>query len=366
MTVRVAVGARIGVGSAFGSCGELLQGVNTENRDFLVTLPIEQGSVAVFEPGSVTGEVETSPPHKTKSRRLAERMLARSGSARGGRLTLISDLAEGKGLASSTADLVATARAIADAEGRRISPREIEKDLRTIEPSDGVMYPGSVAFYHREVRLLARLAPLPPLTIVLGDEGGCVDTVEFNRRDKPFTDVDKREYSHLLAALASAAIQGDAHEIGRIATRSAQLNSTLRERPYLDRTIAAAHHMGALGVVVAHSGTTTGILLADDDPHYAAKVAEARSISSEFATSVTVHRTWRPGPPDWPAESNPRRASTAVAGRPGMAEPVRQRAIAGPAWPRDAAEPLAWSRMAELAARRVAAEPRATAGEANQ
>lgn len=292
---------RVGVGSAFGSCGELLQGVGAaDNRDFLVTLPIRRGSVAVFEPGAPEGDIDTIPPHKTKSRRLAELMLDRPGRRRGGRLTIISELAEGKGLASSTADLVATARAIADAEGRGIDAAEIEDLLRGIEPSDGVMYPGSVAFYHREVRLLARLPALPPLTIVAADEGGQLDTVEFNRRDKPFTVADKREYTRLLADLAEALARRDHRGIGEIATRSALMNSVLRERPHLDLARSAAGRMGALGVVIAHSGTTTGILLADDDPDYFGKLAEAQRISAEFGTAVTVHRTWRPSPPDWP------------------------------------------------------------------
>ncbi|MFE3105199.1 GHMP family kinase ATP-binding protein [Nocardia tengchongensis] len=293
--------SRVGVGSAFGSCGELLQGITAaDNRDFLVTLPIRRGSVAVFEPCATQGDIQTVPPHKSKSRTLAGLMLDRSGGPRGGRLTIVSDLAEGKGLASSTADLVATARAIADSQGRAIAATEIEDLLRAIEPSDGVMYPGSVAFYHREVRLLTRLPALPPLTIVLADEGGQIDTVEFNRLDKPFTTADKREYTRLLTALAEALARRDHYGIGEVATRSALMNSALRERPHLDMARAAAHRMGALGVVIAHSGTTTGILIADEDPDYAAKVAEAQRISAEYATAVSLQRTWRPCPPDWP------------------------------------------------------------------
>ncbi|WP_067704023.1 GHMP family kinase ATP-binding protein [Nocardia jejuensis] len=293
---------RIGVGSAFGSCGELLQGVTAgDDRDFLVTLPIRQGSVVVFEPDATAGGIDVDPPHKSKSRALAELMLARSGALGGGRLRIMSDLAEGKGLASSTADLVATARAVADAAGRRIEATEIEDLLRGIEPSDGVMYPGPVAFYHREVRLLTRLRTLPRLTVVLADEGGQLDTVEFNRRDKPFTDADKREYTRLLSGLTDAVARRDHRGIGEIATRSALMNSVLRERPHLDVALAGARGMDALGVVIAHSGTTTGILLADDDPDYEGKLAEAQRISADYATAVSVHRSWRPGPPDWPA-----------------------------------------------------------------
>ncbi|MCP2288798.1 GHMP family kinase ATP-binding protein [Nocardia amikacinitolerans] len=302
---------QVGVGSAFGSCGELLQGATTEHdRDFLVTLPIARGAVAVFEPDPQRHTVTVIPAHKTKSRALARALLARSTVLRGGVLTLLGDLPEGKGLASSTADLVATARAVADAEGRDISAAEIETELRRIEPSDGVMYPGAVAFYHREVRLLGMLGALPPLTIVTGDEGGLVDTVAFNRYRPAFTAAAKREYSDLLATLAVAVARRDVTAIGAVATRSAELSTALRSRPHLDATISAARDLGAAGVVVAHSGTTTGILLDEADPDLSAKVAAAQRICAGFGTTVSVHHTWRPTPPDWTAP--PRRATEVV------------------------------------------------------
>jgi uncharacterized protein involved in propanediol utilization len=290
---------RTGVGSAFGTCGELLQGVLAENDlDFLVTLPIRAGSVAVFEPDPRLGRVVTSPGHKVKSQSLAELMLRRRGVTGGGRLTVTSTLAEGKGLASSSADLVATARAVADATGHDTHPAEIESYLRVIEPSDGVMYPGVVAYYHRQARLHARLPPLPPLTIVAGDEGGQVDTLEFNRRPKPFPASARREYSRLLQALTAALGRRDLPAVGAVATRSAVMNSVLRERPHLAAAISASESIGALGVVVAHSGTTTGLLLSDTDPDYPSKLAAALRHSRSYAASVAVHRTWRPAAPE--------------------------------------------------------------------
>ncbi|WP_068066963.1 GHMP family kinase ATP-binding protein [Nocardia xishanensis] len=302
---------RVGVGSAFGSCGELLQGVTAEHdRDFLVTLPIARGAVAVFEPDPHRHVVTVVPAHKTKSGTLARALLARSTVLRGGVLTLLGDLPEGKGLASSTADLVATARAVADAEGREIGAAEIEAELRGIEPSDGVMYPGAVAYYHRDVRLLAMLGALPPLTIVTGDEGGRVDTVAFNRHRPAFSGAAKLEYSELLAELTVAVARRDVTAIGAVATRSAELSTVLRPRPHLDATISAARDLGAAGVVVAHSGTTTGILLDEGDPDLPAKIAGAQHVCAHFASTIIIDHTWRPAPPDWTAP--PRHTAEAV------------------------------------------------------
>ncbi|TDP29355.1 hypothetical protein [Nocardia ignorata] len=282
----------IGVGRANGSCGELMQGVLDGDRHFLVTLPIQRGSVAVFEPGG--DDITVVPGHKSKARRLASVMVARSRVLRGGRLTVRSELPEGKGLASSTADLVATARAVADAEGRTVGLTELEADLRAIEPSDGVMYPGTVAYFHREVRLHTRLGALPPLTIVTGDEGGVVDTVEFNRTEPSFGPGHQREYAGLLDELGVAIVRGDVTAIGAVATRSAVLSAAFRHRPHLDSTIREARALGAVGVVVAHSGTTTGILLSENDRDYRTKLAAAEQLCASFGCAVSVHHTRRP------------------------------------------------------------------------
>lgn len=301
--------ARTGTGRARGTFGELLQGALPGDLDFLVTLPIRAGSTAVFTPDPLADGVRVDPPHKTKSRTLAELVLRRRGIAGGGLLRLDCALPEGKGLASSSADLVATARAIGDAFGRPPHPSEIESWLRLVEPSDGVMYPGIVAFRHRQVRLHARLGPVPPLTIVAVDEGGEIDTVAFNRIPARIPAADQREYRRLLETLRRAVPAGDVTTIGEVATRSARMNAARHPRPHLDAVIARARSIGAAGVVVAHSGTMIGMLLDDRDPDHALRMADATAWSGSFGTRAHLHRS-APCPPDHPDHpDHPERAA---------------------------------------------------------
>ena len=262
---------RVGVGRAFGTFGELIQGVlPPDGRNFLVTLPIARWSVATFrtEPDR---PLRVLPAGKGKSRRLVQAMCDAYGVPSGGTLALSSQLPVGKGLASSSADLVATARAVGDAFGFEPSPAAIEDLLREIEPTDGVMYDSVVAFEHREVRLRAVLGSLPRITVIGVDEGGTVDTIEFNAIPKPFTLDDMYEYESILARVERAMRTGDAETLGAMATRSAQLNQALRPKRSLDGLVKLSRDCGALGVAVAHSGTTLGVLLADADPDYAVK-----------------------------------------------------------------------------------------------
>jgi uncharacterized protein involved in propanediol utilization len=265
----------VAIGSAFGTFGELLQGaLPDDGPDFMVTLPIARWATATFEYDSARDGVRTFPASKTKARSVAEAVLARC-SGGGGTLTLSGSIPEGKGLASSSADLVATARAVASALGVGMPPRFIEDVLRRIEPTDGVMYPGVVAFEHRNVALLARLGDLPPMTIVGIDEGGAVDTVAFNTIPKNFTAEERYEYARLLDEIRTAVKTGDAAAIGRVATHSAHLNQRLCRKRTLDAMTTLSAEVGGVGVVTAHSGSAIGLMIPNDIPGFRSRLAEA-------------------------------------------------------------------------------------------
>jgi len=283
----------VGVGTSFGTFGELLQGVlptGGEGTDFLVTLPIARGSTAVFQPSRGSLDIQVTPVSKTKSRRLALAMTARYGLRCGGRLTIDCELPEGKGEASSSADMVATARAIADAFGIAIVPSDIEDLLREIEPSDGVMYPGVVAFDHRAVRLRAVLGTLPPAVVVGIDEGGQVDTVQFNRLPKPFSLSDKDLYRRLLATLTTAVARSDLRQVAEVATQSSLMNQKLRRKDTLPEMLSICRRYGGLGVVTAHSGTTLGILLAAEEPAAASRIHRIGKACSALSDTVLVEQ----------------------------------------------------------------------------
>lgn len=281
-----------GMSTASGTFGELLQGVlPEENSDFLVTLPIARWARVTFHGTPGTDELEVQPAHKLKALRLTRMIMQSADAPMGGVLTIESTLTEGKGLASSSADLVATARAVANALGEPMPPRRIESLLAQIEPTDGVLYPGIVAFYHRRVALHTELGSLPPMTVVGVDEGGEIDTIAFNRIPKPFSAADRAEYARLLERMAGAVARADLAEVGAVATRSALMNQVLRPKRTLDDMVDVCRQVGGLGVVVGHSGTCLGVLLDTAEPSYPQRLVDAASACSELVGNVTVYRT---------------------------------------------------------------------------
>lgn len=285
---------KAGVGVANGTFGELLQGALQNDDDhFLVTLPIQKFSTARFAPDASTTRISVTPARKTKSLRLLQKLLHHYGCALGGHLTIESELPEGKGMASSSADLVATVRALEATLGHVIPTEIVLATLRTIEPTDGVMYHEFVTFFHRKVELGRRLGFPPRLKVVAIDAGGQVDTIEYNKRNYRFTDEECTEYAALLSGLESAIDANDLERLGSITTRSAILNQKRNPNRYLDRVLAIRQETQALGIVAAHSGPCLGLLF----PHETAceaQIGRAKSLLAELTDQVFVVESLAP------------------------------------------------------------------------
>ncbi|MGW7343294.1 GHMP family kinase ATP-binding protein [Streptomyces sp. NPDC054854] len=288
-----------GVGRAFGTFGELLQGVLPGTGEhFMVTSPVAAWSTATFahQPGATS--IHVAPAHKRKAARLAERALRAAGHTGGGQLRIGSELPEGKGMASSSADLVATARAVADAVGVRFTPADIETLLRGIEPTDGVMYDEIVAFSHREVRLRERLGTVPAMTVIAYDEGGQVDTISHNHAATDRSVEERHEYARLLDRAREAIRDGDLASLGHVATRSAELNARHMPRPSLPALQRICRDIDGLGIACAHSGTMLGILLPHDDPDSALKAEVALAACASLPGTTMLYRSLGHGD-DW-------------------------------------------------------------------
>lgn len=289
-------GHRRGSGRAPGTFGELLQGaLPPDDSHFLVTFPIQTWSTVTFLPTTRSAAITVLPRRKHKARRLAETIMRKYGLPGGGLLEIDSQLPEGKGYASSSADLVGTCRAVADAFGLSFDERAIEALIRGIEPSDGVMYDGIVAFYHRQVRLLERFGHLPALTVVAHDEGGTIDTVCFDRIRAAYSAREKAEYAGLLATLGEAICVHDLATVGRVSTRSAVMNSGQLPRRDLRQMLSICQDVGGLGLIVAHSGTTLGILVENDDEEGESKISAAAHECVRTWGTVSLHRSLSSG-----------------------------------------------------------------------
>ncbi|AEF93481.1 GHMP kinase [Desulfotomaculum nigrificans CO-1-SRB] len=248
-----------GTAAAPGTCGELVQGT-IKGEPFLVTCPVDLWSEVTveFNPGSKPG---ASLDKSWQALKLTMNYLGRS--AEGVAIRRKSILPEGKGMASSTADIAATCLATARACGQELPPETIAKIAAQVEPSDGQMFPGIMLCNHLTGEPKKYLGQAPPLDIVIADPGGSVDTVLFNcRQDLASKNFQKEPMvKQALELVTRGLLTGDWEMMGRGATISAQANQLMLPKPYLALWRQWAAEVGALGVVVAHSGTIMGMIM---------------------------------------------------------------------------------------------------------
>ncbi|MET9325432.1 hypothetical protein [Tsukamurella sp. NPDC003166] len=273
MTGRRPAARGRGTGRSTGHHGELLQGrfrcPVLDECPGLVTVPIGTvGSVALFTPDAGAGvRIRTDGDARdlTKARRAAEATLAhlRAEGApgfTGGELRVTRTAPVGLGLGSSTADVLAAVRAVADCCGVELDADTVARLAIGAEgASDPLWSDRPILFAHRHGHVIEELGPeLPRMFLVRCMLGGPVDTLAL----APAGTGHVGEYEELRALLRRAVADGDAPGVAAVATRSARLNQSRHYKPDLDRLIAAGERAGALGVQVAHSGNVAGLLFA--------------------------------------------------------------------------------------------------------
>jgi L-threonine kinase len=240
-----------------GSCGELVQGT-LDGVNFLITCPVDLYAEVTVTPGAAGSSAAGDKTVAAVLRTWEYLGVTREPFT----VAVTSDLPQGKGMASSSADIAAACQAAALAAGRRLTADEIADIALTIEPTDGIFFPGIVMFDH--VRGLTRrsLGSPPPMSVLVFDAGGRIDTLEFNRRTDlaALNAAKEHEIRRAVELVSRGLAAGDCALIGQAATISALANQAILAKPALPDVIAIARRHGAVGVNTAHSGTVLGIL----------------------------------------------------------------------------------------------------------
>ena len=261
----------IGVGYAPAHHGELLQGMFYDScgdlRRALVTLPQpSRGTRAVFHPSYTHGGI-LGPPELTKVRRAAMLTLRRFAThpspAKGGRVEIISDVPRGIGMGSSTSDVTATIRAVADFHGVELARDEVARLAVLAEcASDSIMIDDRVVLFgHRDGVVLESFGyRLPPMFVISCDTepAARVDTLRLQPAE--YDDAELTSFGVLRAAMRRAVALSDTALLGRVATASARINERYLPKPHLNLLLQTCLRHGGCGVQVAHSGTVAGLI----------------------------------------------------------------------------------------------------------
>ncbi|WP_226665310.1 kinase [Metabacillus litoralis] len=249
---------KTGYGECHGTFGELVQGV-LDDQSFLLTFPLpELKTKAVFTPQFHTKKVN-GHKHFSKAILACEKLIKSLNLPTGGILKLYSTIPRGKGMASSTADIVAAMRAVADSYSINILGELISKIASEIEPTDGVMYEHIVAYDYLNGTLIEPLGELPPYQLIGFDIGGTVDTILFNQQQKNYSFQQLQDLKSAYDLVKVGIKHQYLPSILNATTMSAKINQNWLPKPFFNE-IDYLSSLCQGGIVIAHSGTMMGIL----------------------------------------------------------------------------------------------------------
>lgn len=277
---------RYGKGFGAGSCGELIQGVTSDDVAFQVSLPIDIGAtVEVAVDDAESSEIIGLPTSMTKTRSAISTTIRLLGaSPKAVRVRHHTRLPTGRGLGSLTADIVAAARATADALGQRLSPNDLARLAGTIELSDGAMYDRTVLLRRRGTALRAwswtptftALVLIPPAT--MSTEPADLSAL----RDA------SSDYDELLALLEPGVARRDSEPFLVAAAASARLHREIIGNRWASTLGDLAGTLGARGWNIAHTGTAAGLLFDATRQGRSAARAAAGRVASQFRSLQTM------------------------------------------------------------------------------
>lgn len=244
-----------------GTCGELIQGWHADWAEpVLVSCPIARYSRVMVrlcpKPQILT------PAGFDKSHQAARLTLDYLGwSHLGAVMSLSSQLLPGRGMASSTADIIGVMAGLAQLLGQPLTSAELARLACQIEPSDSTMWTGLTLFAYRGSAQYQELGPAPVLPLLMLDPGYTVDTLSYNAQ---LNLAAVRQLASTTQAALDLLSQGlrqhEAEAIGAAATLSAMSYQAISYSPLLKQAEIWARATGAAGLVRAHSGSVIGLL----------------------------------------------------------------------------------------------------------
>ncbi len=252
-------------GNAGGRQGEVWQGPVHRDESFssrigLVTLPINRYSTATLDSFGLDNR-ETLTEKRLQALQL---FCSRTGlPIPKGEWRFRSDLFPSRGMASSTADIVAALRCVADRYQYRLRSELVSSILSDIERSDPVFL-DTWALYLSGAQQTHRLFGSGlNLTVCFGFDKGNVHTREYPEdRMLEYYEAHAAEYGRSLKRVVTALEASDSTAMAAESTVSASLAQGYLPSTLVANLIEDFDGLGAAGVCRAHTGTLAGLLFA--------------------------------------------------------------------------------------------------------
>ncbi|QMI05640.1 L-threonine kinase [Citrobacter sp. RHB25-C09] len=241
------------------SCGELIQGW-IMGSEKLVSCPVDWYS---------TVEVSAGPPRVNErplSRAMVNRLLAHWGYpahlSQGIRIDIHSTIPVAKGMASSTADIAATAVATAQHLGHDLNESTLAQLCVSLEPTDSTVFRQLTLFDHNDASTQVACGTQPELDLLVLESPQTLRTADYHRIPRQAgLDAGAPALKRAWEKVQEACAERNPWRLGEAATLSAIASQTLLPKPEFDSLLSLVEECCLYGVNVAHSGSVVGLML---------------------------------------------------------------------------------------------------------
>lgn len=249
-----------------GSCGEIIQGFYGSG-EALVSYAIDCYSTVTLTPSS---HYHLSINHHNEKAMVALRKACAFFDLDYNNLDIEidSDIPVGKGMASSTADIVGVLSAVSVYAGQTPDPVWLGELAAQIEPTDNIMFKDWVLFDHLNGRVLEDFRQLEGLKVLVLEMDETIDTKAL-RKKGAFTKSKKPNPSNALNLLRLASDERSYDKLGEAMKTSAFENQIVLEKPHLAELTQIASEVGVIGINAAHSGTVLGVVYTEESTIHA-------------------------------------------------------------------------------------------------
>jgi uncharacterized protein involved in propanediol utilization len=250
-------------GRSNGTLGELFQGsvIHNEKKEvMIISVPIELGSVCSFYKTREATDPFVFLENKEKTiKTILNFLRSQDLTLPNGFFQMETYLPIGKGMGSSTADIISAIRCLTKMFKLKLT---LDETISLIEEDcvDAIMFSGFNMFLSRKKKLLAHLPSSVNFRICYVEEDYTVETDEY-------PDHLYRSYcldGSSLEKIKSAFAQNMLLEIGAISTESARNNQLISPKKNFDLLIKNYGLLKSCGIVVAHTGSIIGLLFPEN------------------------------------------------------------------------------------------------------
>ena len=242
-----------------GSCGELIQGWILGSEK-LVSCPIDWYSTVEVCDGIPRAD------ERPLTRAMVEALLAHFGFPQALsptlRIEVDSTLPIAKGMASSTADIAATAVAAAHHLGHSLDETTLAALCVALEPTDSTLFRQLTLFDHHHAGTQIACATAPHFDLLVLESPVILRTADYHRLPREAAlKAHAGELQQAWEKVQTACTRQAASLLGEAATLSAIASQALLPKPGFAALMALVESCDLYGLNVAHSGSVVGLML---------------------------------------------------------------------------------------------------------